>query len=67
MARLITDANLSQPGADELYAELIEAMRDMNEGDALAFSARLVLLLMNHIGDPEVVRQAIAQAKLRSS
>jgi hypothetical protein len=63
MNELTTSLRLGQPAADELYAELIEAMRQMDEDEALRFSARLVLLLINHVGDPELVRQAIRLAR----
>jgi hypothetical protein len=63
MSPLCTRPNFAQPGGDELYAELIDAMRDMDEREALAFSARLVLLLMNHIGDPAVLRKAVQVAR----
>jgi uncharacterized protein (DUF1778 family) len=53
---------LPQPAADELYAELIEAMRAMDDQEALRFSARLVLLLMSRLDDPKLVRAAIRAA-----
>ena len=55
------DPNLSDP--DGLYAALIEAHNNLDEAESLALSSRLVLLLANHIGDPAVVREAIAVAR----
>jgi hypothetical protein len=55
------DPNVTDP--DGLYAALIEAHRDLDEAESLALYARLVLLLANHIGDPAVVREAIAVAR----
>jgi hypothetical protein len=55
------DPNLPDP--DGLYAALIEAHGDLGDAESLALNARLVLLLANHIGDPAVVREAIAVAR----
>ena len=63
MRELSTGLRLAQPAADELYAELIEAMRAMDENEALRFSARLMLLLANQLGDAELVLQAIRLAR----
>jgi hypothetical protein len=60
MPGLRTDARLEH--ADELYAELIDAHRDLAPGESQAFNARLILLLINHIGDAELVREAIRLA-----
>ncbi len=55
------DPNMPDP--DGVYAALIEAHADLDDGESLALDARLVLLLANHIGDPAVVREAIAVAR----
>jgi hypothetical protein len=55
------EPNVADP--DGLYAALIEAHRGLDEAESLALCARLVLLLANHIGEPEVVREAIAVAR----
>ena len=55
------DPNIPDP--DGLYAALIEAHGDLGEAESLAFNARLVLLLANHVGEPAVVREAIAVAR----
>jgi uncharacterized protein DUF2783 len=55
------DPNVADP--DGLYAALIEAHSDLDEAESLALCSRLVLLLANHIGDPAVVREAIAVAR----
>ena len=55
------DPNVADP--DGLYAALIEAHGDLDDAQSLALNARLVLLLANHIGDPAVVREAIAVAR----
>jgi hypothetical protein len=63
MSELSTSLRLAQPAADEFYAELIEATCAMDENEALRFSARLVLLLANQLGDAELVLQAIRLAR----
>jgi Protein of unknown function (DUF2783) len=55
------DPNLADP--DGLYAALIEAHSGLDEAESLALYSRLVLLLANHIGDPAVVREAVAVAR----
>ena len=55
------DPNL--PDADGLYAAIIEAHSGLSHEDSVALNARLVLLLANHIGDAEVLQEAIATAR----
>ena len=50
---------------DDLYEALVDARRDLDEAQAAALDAKLVLLLANHIGDVVVVREAIALARKR--
>ncbi len=50
---------------DDLYEALVDARRDLDEAQAAALDAKLVLLLANHIGDADVVREAIAIARKR--
>jgi K+-sensing histidine kinase KdpD len=52
--------------ADEVYAELIDAHRDLTPEQSQALNARLILLLLNHIGEAEVVREAIRMASARA-
>ncbi len=61
MAKLSTETRLAQP--DEVYARLIEAYRDLDEAQSHKLSAKLILLLANHIGDPEVLEEALAIAR----
>jgi Protein of unknown function (DUF2783) len=55
------DPNLSDP--DGLFALLIEAHAGLDDAQSQALNASLVLLLTNHIGEEEVVREAIAAAR----
>jgi Protein of unknown function (DUF2783) len=49
--------------ADGLYSAILEAHADLSDADSAALNARLVLLLANHIGDPVVLREALAIAR----
>ena len=62
MARLITAANIDGP--DEFYAELLAAHDGLSKAESDAFNARLILLLANHIGDREVLSEALAASRL---
>lgn len=48
--------------ADAFYAELIAAQAGLSDDEAADWLARLTLILCNHIGDREVLRQAFALA-----
>jgi len=64
MTALNTRPNIASP--DDFYAELIGAHEGLTDDQSAAFNARLVLLLANHIGDRDVLREALraaAQAK----
>jgi hypothetical protein len=61
MRGLNTEANLSEP--DEFYERLIAAHQGLSEHDSALVNAKLVLLLANHIGDPQVLDEAIAAAR----
>ena len=60
MRMLNTSPNI--PAPDDFYEALIEAHRGLTEDQSHAVNARLVLLLANHIGDPGVLRAALAAA-----
>ena len=60
MGRLITDPNLTRQ--DEIY-ERLEAMAEtLIETELRRFHLRLILLLINQIGDAEQILEAIAVA-----
>ncbi len=48
---------------DDIYEALIAAQAGMSEAESLRFSARLILLLIDRIGDDAAVTQAIAAAR----
>ena len=58
---LITDAHLEAP--DDFYEALIAAHDGLDEVQSHALNARLVLLLANHIGSLDVLREALAAAR----
>jgi hypothetical protein len=55
------EANLEDP--DAIYAAILAAHADLSERESLALNARLVLLLANHIGDADVLTEALAAAR----
>ena len=58
---LITTPHLDAP--DDFYEALIEAHRDLSPDASHALNARLVLLLANHIGTLDVLREALQAAR----
>ena len=61
MSTLITTRNT--PQADDVYARLIDAHNGLTKDESDALNARLILTLINHIGDAEIIAQAIDLAK----
>lgn len=51
------------PQSDGFYEELVNAQRDMDNGQAERMMAKLVLILSNHIGDRKTLSEAIALAR----
>lgn len=45
---------------DGFYEELIDSQRDLDDAQAALMNAKLVLTLANHVGDRQVLRQALA-------
>ncbi len=60
MPTLITTPNLRDP--DGVFEALMNAHRDLDPITSRQLDAKLVLLLANHIGDPDIVKQAITFA-----
>lgn len=58
---LTTSPNLTRP--DESYAHLIAAHDGLTEVESHAMNARLILILMNHIGDQKVLAEALRLAR----
>lgn len=61
MATLHHHPNIPDP--DGFYAELIASQSGLDDAQAQALLARLVLVLSNHVGDRQVLREALALAR----
>jgi hypothetical protein len=61
MSDLIQSPNLRDP--DGFYAALVTAHQGLSDEASELLNARLILILANHIGDPEVLREALVQAR----
>ena len=48
---------------DDIYEALIAAQAGMSEAESLRFAARLILILINQIGNDALVMEAIAAAR----
>jgi hypothetical protein len=48
--------------ADAAYRLIAQAHRGLDAAQSAALNARLVLILANHIGDEQVLREALALA-----
>ena len=58
---LSTASNFIDP--DAAYRLVVEAHRGLRDEDSALLDTALVLILANHIGDAEVLREAISLAK----
>ena len=61
MSTLQTIGRLEAP--DDFYEALIEAHRGLSDSQSERLNARLVLLLANHVGDMQALREALAAAR----
>lgn len=61
MTSLDLTPNIADP--DGFYAELIAAHEGLSDDESLALSARLVLVLANHIGDRAILTEALRIAR----
>jgi hypothetical protein len=64
MGKLNLSPNIA--GADDFYAELIDAHEGLSKVESDALNARLILVLANHIGEREVLSEALRAAKAAS-
>ncbi|MBN8631741.1 MAG: DUF2783 domain-containing protein [Rhodobacterales bacterium] len=58
---LIVTPNLRDP--DAAYAALLAAHKGLGEAESNALNARLVLILMNHLGDGPAFGEALRLAR----
>lgn len=72
MTTLNTAPNFSDPDkryfrafspGDDFYEALIDAHRELSDTQSALLNARLILLLANHIGDLNVLREALSIAR----
>ena len=61
MGKLVTASRFSNP--DAAFVALVEARRGLSDAASADLDARLALILANHIGDLEVLDEAIKLAK----
>lgn len=62
---MILDDRLGQNG-DTLYAALMQAHEGLDTQQSHALNARLVLMMMNEIADPERITALLQEARLAS-
>ncbi len=60
---LSTSSNFAKP--DDAFRMIVEAHRGLSDAQSADLDAALVLVLANHIGDLDVLRDAIELAKRR--
>jgi hypothetical protein len=60
---LSTRSNFPKP--DDAFRALVEAHHGLSDEQSADLDAALVLILANHIGDIDVLREAIALARRR--
>ena len=58
--KLVVSANVSRP--DDVYQQLIDLHAGRSDDDSARVNARLIMALINHIGDSEAITAAIALA-----
>lgn len=58
---LSTNSNFADP--DAAYRAIVEVHRGLSEAESAALNARLVLILANHIGDPDILAESLCLAK----
>ena len=51
------------PESDALFNDLMKAHEGLDREQSEQLNAGLILILMNHIGEPEVIRAAISRAR----
>ncbi len=55
------EPNLARP--DDFYESLIDMHRDLTREESERVNCKLILLLANHIGDADVLREAMRRAR----
>jgi Protein of unknown function (DUF2783) len=60
MTGLVLTPNFSD--GDRFYERLMDLHRELTDAESAAANARLILLLANHIGDEDILEQALELA-----
>jgi Protein of unknown function (DUF2783) len=60
VSRLNTSPNVAH--VDDIYQSLVDLHAGCSEPESMRINARLILLLVNHIGDTRVISEAVALA-----
>jgi len=60
---LSTSSNFAKP--DDAFRAIVEAHRGLSDEESADLDAALVLILANHVGDLDVLCEAISLAKRR--
>jgi len=60
MKSLNIKPNIDKP--DDFYASLLMAHDGLSKEESEAFNARLILILANHVGDSDVLTEALRAA-----
>jgi len=58
--QLNLEPNIESP--DDFYEKLINMQQDLSEDEVQLMNAKLILVLANHIGDAQVLNEAMAVA-----
>jgi hypothetical protein len=58
------EPNLRQP--DEFYQSLIDMHQDLSEAQSQTVNAKLILLLANHIGSMDVLKEAMSIVRMNA-
>jgi len=58
--KLNLEPNIDNP--DDFYEKLIDMQRDLSEDEVQLVNAKLILVLANHIGDLDVLDEAMVIA-----
>ncbi len=61
VSALNIETNLARP--DDFYESLIDTHRDLTREESELVNCKLILLLANHVGDLDVLREAMARAR----
>tara|TARA_R110002020_G_scaffold15611_31_gene55814 strand:+ start:1038 stop:1259 length:222 start_codon:yes stop_codon:yes gene_type:complete len=61
MSKLVTDSRFPNP--DAAYQAIVDAHRGLSDAESADLNTRLLLVLANHVGDLEVLEEAIGVAR----